>query len=92
MNKTIAVRTEAVRSEVRKLTASKPVAAAAGASVLASAALRELPALIARWRTEMPVYMTTARTKAIQEYDKLAVQGGRVLAAKADGKDGSAKS
>ena len=82
MNKTIAVRSEAVRSEVRKLTASKPVAAAAGAGVLASAALRELPALIARWRPppRMPgPVMTTARTKAIQEYDKLAVQGERVL-------------
>jgi hypothetical protein len=40
----------------------------------------------------MPAYMTTARTKAIQEYDKLAVHGERVLGAKADGKGGSAKS
>ena len=78
MNRTIAVRTE-----VRKLTSSKPVHAAAGAGVLASAALRELPARIARWRTEVPGlasgYVTTARAKAVQEYDKLAVQGERVL-------------
>ena len=55
--------------------------AAAGAGVLASAALRELPAKIARWRSDGSLaalpglaseYMTTAaRTKAVQEYDKL---------------------
>ncbi|HUY46302.1 MAG TPA: hypothetical protein VMV92_11325 [Streptosporangiaceae bacterium] len=72
-----------MRTEVRKLTSSKPVHAAAGAGVLASAALRELPARIARWRTEVPGlasgYVTTARAKAVQEYDKLAVQGEQVL-------------
>ena len=36
-----------VKTEVRKLASSKPVHAAAGAGVLASAALRELPARIA---------------------------------------------
>jgi hypothetical protein len=77
-----------VKTEVRKLAASKPVHAAAGAGVLASAALRELPARIARWRNDGSLaalpglateYMTTARTKAVQEYDKLAVHGARVL-------------
>lgn len=91
MNKTIAVRTETVRSEMRKLTSSKPVAAAAGAGVTATAALRELPAWIARWRSEMPAYMTTARTRAAQEYDRLADRGERVLGAKAGGGKGTAK-
>jgi hypothetical protein len=88
MNKAITLRTEAVRSEVRKLTTSKPVAAAAGAGALATAALRELPGRIARLRSEMPVYMTTARTRALQEYDKLAVTGQRVLRARTGGPDG----
>jgi hypothetical protein len=82
MNKAITVRTEAVRSEMRKLTTSKPVAAATGAGVLASAALRELPARLARWRSEVPAYMTTARARAIQEYDKLAASGEKVLSAR----------
>ncbi len=77
-----------VRTEVRKLASSKPVHAAAGAGVLASAALRELPAKIARWRSDGSLaalpglaseYMTTARTKAVREYDKLAMQGAKVL-------------
>lgn len=77
-----------VKTEVRKLASSKPVHAAAGAGVLASAALRELPARIARWRSDGSLaalpglateYMTTARTKAVQEYDKLAMRGARVL-------------
>ncbi len=77
-----------VKTEVRKLASSKPVHAAAGAGVLASAALRELPARIARWRSDGSLaalpglateYMTTARTKAVQEYDRLAQHGARVL-------------
>ena len=77
-----------MKTEVRKLASSKPVHAAAGAGVLASAALRELPARIARWRSDGSLaalpglateYMTTARTKAVQEYDKLARHGARVL-------------
>ena len=77
-----------VKTEVRKLAGTKPVQAAAGAGVLASEALRELPARIARWRSDgslaaLPArateYMTTARTKAVLEYDKLAQQGARVL-------------
>ena len=72
-------RTDAMKSEVRKLTDSKPVHAAAGAGALATAALRDLPARISRWSSEMPSYMTNARTKAVKEYDKLAVHGERVL-------------
>jgi hypothetical protein len=72
-------RTEAVRAEVRKLTSSKPVHAAAGAGALASAALRELPARISRWSSEVPSYMSTARSRAAREYDKLASHGERVL-------------
>jgi hypothetical protein len=77
-----------VRTEVRKLASSKPALAAAGAGALASAALRELPARIARWRSDGSLaalpglateYMTTARTKAVQEYDRLAMHGARVL-------------
>ncbi len=77
-----------VKTEVRKLASSKPVYAAAGAGVLASTALREIPARIARWRSDGSLaalpglateYMTTARTKAVQEYDKLAMHGARVL-------------
>jgi hypothetical protein len=77
-----------VKTEVRKLASSKPVHAAAGAGVLASAALRELPARISRWRSDGSLaalpglateYMTTARTKAVHEYDKLAMHGARVL-------------
>jgi hypothetical protein len=77
-----------MRTEVRKLASSKPVHAAAGAGVLASAALRELPAKIARWRSDGSLaalpglaseYVTTARTKAVQEYDRLATRGAKVL-------------
>lgn len=76
-------RTDTVKTEVRKLASSKPVHAAASAGALASAAIRDLPAKIARWRTEVPGmasgYVATARTKAVQEYDKLAVHGEQVL-------------
>jgi hypothetical protein len=48
MNRAIDV--ETVRTEMRKLTSRKPLHAAAGAGVLASEALRELPGRIARWR------------------------------------------
>jgi hypothetical protein len=44
-----------VTTEMRKLTSSKPLQAAAGAGALASEALRELPARIARWRQEVSV-------------------------------------
>ncbi len=84
-------RTDAVRTEVRKLTASKPVHAAAGAGALASAALRDLPARISRWGSEVPGYVTTARAVAAKEYDKLATHGERVLHHRAalNGKDDS---
>ena len=72
-------RTDAMKTEVRKLADSKPVHAAAGAGALTAAALRELPQRISRWSSEMPGYMTTARTRAVKEYDKLAVHGQRVL-------------
>ena len=103
MNRTDAVKTEvrqrtdAMKTEVRKLTSSKPVHAAAGAGVLASAALRDLPARITRWRTEAPglyhEYMATARTKAAQEYDKLAAQGERAMHSRPalEGKNGAAE-
>lgn len=83
MNRTIDVRTE-----MRKFAASKPVHAAAGAGVLASETLRELPARIARWRQEANVatlparaseYVVTARTRAVGEYEKLAKRGKRAL-------------
>jgi hypothetical protein len=84
-------RTDAVRSEVRKLASSKPVHAAAGAGALASAALRELPARISRWSSDVPGYVSTARSRAVKEYDKLAVHGERVLHHRAalNGKDDS---
>ena len=84
-------RTDAVKTEVRKLTSSKPVHAAAGAGALASAALRELPARISRWSSDMPGHLTEARTRASREYDKLAVHGERVLRHQPalEGKDGS---
>lgn len=80
-----------VTTEMRKLTSSKPLHAAAGAGALASEALRELPARIARWRPEVSVtalpgraseVVTTARARAARGYDHLAVRGERVLAGK----------
>lgn len=73
---------------MRKLAASKPVHAAAGAGVLVSETLRELPARIGKWRNEASAsslsdratgYVTHARTRAGREYDKLARRGKRVL-------------
>jgi hypothetical protein len=87
-----------VRTEVRKLASSKPVYAAAGAGLLASQALREmlaspalreLPARLAKWRSENNVgtlptrateYMQTARTKAAESYEHLADRGMKALA------------
>ena len=62
-----------VMTEMRKLTDSKPVHAVAGAGVLASQTLKDLPGLLARWRTENPVtslpsratgFAQTAQTRA----------------------------
>ncbi|HWG60280.1 MAG TPA: hypothetical protein VG253_01090 [Streptosporangiaceae bacterium] len=91
----IDVRTEvrklAERAEVRKLAESKPFHAAAGAGLVATTALREIPVRIARWRAETTLtslperatkYVTTARVVAVREYDKLAVRGERVLGGK----------
>jgi hypothetical protein len=83
MNRTIDVRTE-----MRKLAASKPVHAAAGAGVLASQALRDLPARLAKLRDGTSVnslstrangYVKNARTRAAHEYDRLAREGKRAL-------------
>jgi hypothetical protein len=80
-----------VKTEVRKLASRKPLHAAAGAGVLASEALRELPGRIARWRTEAAVtslpsraseVVTTTRAKAARGYDHLAIRGERMLAGK----------
>ncbi len=81
-----------VRTEVRKLAASKPVHAVAGAGVLATERLRELPTLLAKWRSEASVatlsnratdYMHTARTRASAGYDNLAKRGKKVLGGRA---------
>jgi hypothetical protein len=81
-----------VRAEVRKLAGSKPVYAAAGVGALASQALRELPARLAKLRHQATVsslpakaseylatYMGTARTKAAGEYERLASRGRKAL-------------
>lgn len=83
-------RTIDVRTEVRKITSSKPVYAAAGAGVLASQTLRELPGRIARGFdgtvNSLPArttgYVQTARSKASDGYDILADRGKRALGAK----------
>jgi cell division septum initiation protein DivIVA len=68
-----------VRTEMRKLADSKPLHAAAGAGVLATETLKELPTRIAKWRDEAKVtslstrateYVNTARDRAMSEYDK----------------------
>ena len=77
-----------VRTEMRKLADSKPVHAAAGAGMLASEALRELTTWLTKWRDEASVstlssrangYVSTARTRASAEYDKLAKRGQKAL-------------
>jgi len=79
---------------MRKLADSKPVHAAAGAGVLASETLRELSGRLANWRPEASVnalstrangYVATARTRASNEYDKLAKRGERALHARGNG-------
>jgi hypothetical protein len=77
-----------VRTEVRKLADHKPVQAAAGAGLLASEALRELPGRFARLRAEASMgslsarateAVHTARTRAAARYDKLAQRGKQAL-------------
>lgn len=86
-----------VRTEMRKLADSKPVHAAAGAGVLATETLRELPARLAKWRDEAKVtslstrateYVAIARDRAMGEYDKLAKLGKRVLDGRGTSHDG----
>jgi hypothetical protein len=67
--------------------------------VLASESLRELTAWLARWRNEASVgtlssraseYVTTARTRAGTEYDKLAKRGQKALNGRSTGQGKSA--
>jgi hypothetical protein len=76
-----------VRTEVRKITSSKPVHAAAGAGALATQTLKELPGRLVRgidgtvnsWPARATEYVQSARAKAADQYDKLADHGERVL-------------
>jgi hypothetical protein len=76
-----------VKTEVRKITNSKPVHAAAGAGALATQALRELPGRLVRGidgtvpagPARATEYVQSARTKAVGQYDKLADHGERVI-------------
>ena len=81
-------RTIDVRTEMNKLAASKPVHAAAGAGMLLSETLRELSARLTKLRNETSAhslltrangYVTTARARAVREYDRLAERGEQVL-------------
>jgi len=77
-----------VRTELRRIAGSKPVHAAAGAGVVASEALRELPGRLSRLRTEHAVttlekrasgYVTVMRTRVGHGYDQLALRGKKAL-------------
>ena len=76
-----------VRTEVRKITSSKPVHAAAGAGALATQTLRELPGRLVRgidgtvtaWPSRANEYVQNARAKAADSYDMLADHGKRAL-------------
>ena len=82
-----------VITDVRRLAESKPVHAAAGAGVLASQALREIPGKLTKWRQEavsgsMPVtawpgraagYVHSARARAVEQYDRLADTGREAM-------------
>jgi hypothetical protein len=89
-------RTIDVRAEMRKLAATKPMHAAAGAGVLASETLRGLTAWLTKWRNESSVsslpgraggYVTSARTRAASEYDKLAKRGQKAINGRSTGQD-----
>jgi hypothetical protein len=85
-----------VKTELRKLTSSKPVHAVTGAGVLASQTLKDLPSRLVQWTRENPPkslpgrangYVQTARTNA-NEYVQTArnnatgyVQSARTKAA-----------
>jgi|SRR5579859_136846 len=75
-------------TEMRKLTDRKPVQAVAGAGVLASQTIKDLPGRLVRWGTDSPVtslpgratgYVQTARAKATGGYDMLAARGKKAL-------------
>jgi hypothetical protein len=77
-----------VKTEMRKLTSSKAVYAAAGAGVMAGQALRELPGRLTRRGTWSPVtllpgratgYAKAASAKAERGYDMLADRGKKAL-------------
>src|SRR5215472_10175559 len=77
-----------VRAELRKLTGSKPVHAAAGAGVLASQTLKGLPSRLVQWTRDNPPnslpgrangYVKQARTRAAGGYDRLAEHGKKAL-------------
>ena len=85
-----------VRTELRRIADSKPFHAAAGAGVVASEALREFPARLAKWRTDNGVatlekrasgYVTEVRTRVEHGYDQLALRGRKAL----NGKPGPAR-
>jgi hypothetical protein len=89
---TAMVRNIDVRTEVRKITSSKPVHAAAGIGVLATQTLRQLPGRVVRGLdgtvTSLPAratgYVTTVRTKAADGYDALADRGKKALNGQGD--------
>jgi hypothetical protein len=76
-----------VKTEVRKVASSKPVHAAAGAGVLATQTLQQLPGRLVRTidGTVRPLparanaYVQSARAKAADQYDMLADHGKRAL-------------
>jgi hypothetical protein len=77
-----------VKNEVRKLTSSKPVHAAAGVGVVASQTLRDLPTRIANLHLESTMItlparanevVQTARAKVVDEYEKFASRGRKAL-------------
>ena len=76
-----------VKNEVRKITSSKPVHAAAGAGVLATQTLWQLPGRLVRTidgtvrplRARANAYVQSARAKAADQYDMLADHGKRAL-------------
>lgn len=79
------------RPEFRRIADSKPLHAAAGAGAVATEAVRELPARLAKWRPETSVaaleerasgYVTVVRTKAVHSYDQLARRGKKALGGK----------
>ena len=77
-----------MRTEIRKIAESKPFHAAAGAGVVASEALRELPGRLAKLRAGTGVatlekrasgYVTEVRTRVEHSYDQLAQRGKKAL-------------